>query len=249
MEPNYTTTTPEGVTVKVWYENALADTVDIASLLRHLFVLKKNLSVLGVDILKGMTLEIWNTKNPTCPRSDDKVRRIDTVAGLAYSWLNKIQLNSAYCGAKDLPVVLSHEVGHLVAAKVGFDDLSSLFRKNWNKIRGVDVTPDTPAGEMFAEDIMSMLGAEGAEGLVRTDKYRYVSASSIPAMEQMYTILALLQLKGVDASVSLNWNKGKVVEVFWTEGNPVWPWTFKVKKANTQGLWTWNLFTLGWQRS
>lgn len=247
MEPNLQFTSPEGVLVKIWYERVVEDTISVPTLLKCLAKLKKNLSVLPIDILQDLTLEIWNPANPACPRSETGTLRIDRAAGLAYSWLRKIQLNSKFCNDKDLPAVLSHEVGHILARAIGFDDPASLFRVNWDKFRAAEATPDTPVGELFAEDVMDMFGAEGAENLERTDKYKFIPASSKESYESWFTVLAKLQVGGIPASTEIKWNKG-CTEAYWSKGNLLFPWTYKLYKATAKDFFEWSVWSLSWKR-
>lgn len=243
MEPNRQFTSPEGVIVKIWWKEKESDTVNVPALLVSLAELSRNYEVLGIKppLLKGLTLEFWHTENPACPRSTPQDRKIDTVAGLAFGWLDKVQINYKFNDDN----TISHEIGHIAARRIGFDHGS--FRVDWNRIRGVECTDSTPAGELIAEDLRILFGCGTAKGFRRTDKYNYRNAIDVPGLREFYICNANLTSDLIWYPQGVRWvlSEGKC-EGYWTKS--LFGWFGVHMKADHKGLYEWDIFGFKWKQ-
>lgn len=193
--------------VKIFHAGNYNTTVNIPTLEKIMDETYRNTYRYFGNLFDGLTIEIWDIRRKDIPRNvevcstDGKCYTklgIANYAGLTSAWFNDserksstrlIQLNSASCQDEEsFALCLGHELGHFIDWLTEFNDSGDLIMGLWKSIRGKDVTPDTPIGELMAEDIMKFFGARGANGSRRTDKYNYRQPYDVRGLRDLLLI-------------------------------------------------------------
>jgi hypothetical protein len=140
-------------------------------------------SFTSLTILDNLTIEICDPNSPDCPTN------IKKYAGLTWSHLKLIQLNTTIFQYHENPDkyysnLLSHEFGHWWASFIGFDNNSEI-KNIWQRVRGDNEVSKITSVELIAEDFRILFGADGSKDFERGD---YLQATKVQSLKGLIKI-------------------------------------------------------------
>ena len=211
-------------------------------------------------IFDGLKIEIWSADRLDIPQTINGNWDIgdSRFAGLTYSSLKLIKIKSFTKNTlrqfgittkdqyiKYMSGLISHELGHYFADLIGFNDINSIMRKEWNKIRGIHSTASCSISELIAEDFRLLFGSDGAKGDERGD---FIQANKVIGYKQFLE-------RYLDINNYINENKFTKyfnqfrfdysqdyfgIQFYEDEINPILFWLDHYNYINQDGLWNWN---------
>lgn len=210
-------------------------------------------------IFDGLKIEIWSADRSDIPQTINGSWDIgdSRFAGLTYSSLKLIKIKSFTKNTlrgfgiiakeqyiKYMSGLISHELGHYFADIIGFNNINSIMRKEWNKIRGIHVTASCPISELIAEDFRLLFGSDGARNDERGD---FIQANKLLGYKQF--LERFKDINDYENSVKFTSTFEQLrfdymsnyfgVQFYENEVNPIMFWKDQYKYINQDGLWIW----------
>jgi hypothetical protein len=261
---------PLGIKLKIYYVDKVEKVIPPQTLFTFFMDIYENIYRWIGNPFMNLELEIWDDAAPEIPKNvidcKDGVCRIITqnigsYSGLTWAWKNQMALNDNLFGKPEserdsfIANIWSHESGHLIADKIGFNDKNNLILPEWKKLRGKDSKPGTPEGELIAEDIRLLFGCRFAKDFERGD---YLQAKKVRGLKDMYKCWKPFsdRINATKLFASINdvrfeyssWDFDYFA-VEWSIDfyNPLWKWNNRRYRIDRNGVYQKNWYG-GWDK-
>lgn len=230
-----------GSTIKVFSINSPQDIVDIDNLKNCIDDIYKNTFRWDGNLFQGLTIEVYDIN------SDDIMSK---YAGLVYYGQKLIKLRAETLKTfKGMADCLSHEIGHLKANLMGFDDTKNILTQELYRIRLNNQIKLIAPHELTAEDIRHFQGSRETKNVFRTNPdLPHKNPELVQGLRDFYTIF-----KPANEQLKL-FNQGTLyttdLKLFYSNTNfnyieiiykiNVWfTWLTFYQKINVYGIFEW----------